>query len=127
MKNATCKSGNLVVFLQAQFLYGFIYTISYIYIYHFLKYNTSLCQPCLKKIFSVCWPPPVIANGMHLETDNRNRPFPNTVVKYVCKKGYFPYGPNSKKLETVCLKDRSYTLQTAQLATCAPIGQFSVN
>jgi len=69
----------------------------------------------------VCWPPPPMVNGRHLETDNRNRPFPNTTVKYACNEGFFAYGNNSENLETVCLEDRSYTLQGEQLASCARI------
>ena len=80
---------------------------------------------CFKVFFSVaCWPPPVITNGKHLETDNVNRPFPGTSVKYVCNEGFFAHGANSENLETVCLKDRSYSLQTKQLATCVRIGKL---
>ena len=68
----------------------------------------------------------MIINGTHLETDNVNRPFPGTTVKYVCNEGFFAHGANSENLETVCQEDRSYTLQAKQLATCARIGMFVI-
>ena len=71
-----------------------------------------------------CLPPPEITNGSHLETDNGNRPFPGTTVKYVCNEGFLAHGENSENLETVCKEDRSYTLQAEQLATCARIGKL---
>ena len=61
-----------------------------------------------------------------METDNVNRPFPGTTVKYVCNEGFFAHGANSENLETVCQEDRSYTLQAKQLATCARIGMFVI-
>ena len=70
---------------------------------------------------TVCGPPPHVVNGRH---SGPNRPLPNTFINYTCNEGYFPFGSSSEYLQTECLKDRSYTLGTEELADCVPIGQL---
>ena len=66
-----------------------------------------------------CKPPPTIVNGRQIGS---SRPVPDTVFKYACNEGFFPFGPNSENLETKCMEDLSYTLGADELATCVPIG-----
>ena len=44
-----------------------------------------------------------------------------TTVNYECKDNHFAHGVNAAKLSTQCLADRTYSLSSDDMATCAPI------
>ena len=82
---------------------------------------------CFQKVFiynqlfilSVCGTPPVIDNG-DIISDTTNV-VSGTTVNYECKDNHFAHGVNAAKLSTQCLADRTYSLSSDDLATCAPI------
>lgn len=66
---------------------------------------------------TACGPPPVIQNG-HVTNTERNI-LHGDYVDYECNAGYFADGSNSDKLRTMCESSGSYTLNSADLATCS--------
>ena len=68
---------------------------------------------------TVCGTPPVIENGDN--TGVMENVMEGVTLVYICNDGYFAHGENSDKLSTECLKNRTYSLSSEDLATCAPI------
>ena len=46
------------------------------------------------------------------------------VISYECNEGHFASGPNHMNLETECLSDLRYSLETDDLAQCLAIGKL---